>query len=578
MAYALDPEVNTNVQSDMEDKSIQTALEVIAKNLEKKNERDSINEKIQDLFEAGFEVREPKGARKINSKRLFQAMWRMAGRMKPLDFAVHGTGRGEAIEKVVSSGISTIMDKGGYVSALRNKNGAFFKLLLFGDGFTFVGANPEKGSPIVFNPVSNTNIYTDQYANGIRTQGWGMDATKLVAVFSYSWAEFVSMFPGMDKKAGLGRIPRETETQEELERDDDDKFKMDDVVEVAYFYDIDNKVYSIFAGAACTLVQRLEGDEYPFVKDNKPYIPVLQWICYPGSEGFYNYGIGNMIYDLALMSQQMMNMELGHITDNTYPVELVNVPQGTESEFFNKLSLAHEMRVAGKRGYVAMGYDPNAPAQVSSQTLTSQNMFNEWQNMFDRLDRELQRMGIFLDEIDRGGNVTATQIMREEVAQNAFIKQIMEYNASESKFAVELTIDMITEFISKGNKMPVDMTVKVDTGQGEMPVEGVTMGMISEELKTHNYFVRVNARTGAYPSEIMRAAQINRGLSVAQPGSAAQVKLYDAFSQVHDLDIPGQDFLAPMQTPQAVEPEGGGMTQTDRQAINVRSSEAEAIL
>ena len=565
----LDPEINENVRNDSDNKAIQNALDLVQRNFNTKNRRDSWNRSIQNLFEQGFEIREPTGPRKISSKKLFQALWRMASRMKPLDFAIHGNGRPREEEKVVTSGVSTVMTDGRYVSSLRDKGGAFYNLLMYGDGYISVGANPEDGPPIVFNPISNTNIYVDEFAIGIRDKGWGRNATKMMAVFSYSWAEFVAMFPEMKKVAGLGKIPRELDSQRELEREKRfGRFELEDIVEVAYAYDINARNYCVFAGSETTKILELKGDDYPFVMNGEPYIPILHYLCFPSSEGFYNYGIGNMLYDLAIISRRMLNMEIGHIEDNTYPIELVNVPQGEAGKFFNKLALADEMRGAGKKGFVAMEYDPTNPNAntVQSQTLLTQNLFNEWQAVFDRLDNEIKRMGIPLDEIDRGPGVTATQILAEEENANAFIKQIMEYNASESKFAVDLTINFIDEFVNKNDKTPLRMSTTLDFPEGEVRADGLTLGMVADELRKHDYWTRVNARTGAIPSNILRSAQITRGLSLAAPGSKAQIKLISEFASIHDLDLSGEDFLPQVETPvisqerleQAAEPEAAG--------------------
>jgi len=583
----LDPPKSMVGIDNRDDKAVSTALEVISRNWDIKNEQDRINKDIQQLFTNGFEVRNPTGNRKITSKKLYQAIWRMASRMKPLDFTVQGVGRPESIERVVADAIWTTMDDGGYAEALRNKGGAFYNLLMYGDAFMYVGANPEQGPPILFNPLSNTNIYVDNFATAIRAQGWGRNATKLVAIFSYSWPEFVSMYPEFKDKVDLGRIPRELSTNEELERQKDFKYKLEDeLIEVAHFYDINYPNYTVFAGPSCTILEKHEKGDYPFEMNKEPYIPILQYICWPSSEGFYNFGIGSMIYDLAIISRRLLNMEVAHIEDNTYPIELVNIPQGEASKFFNKLSLAHEMRASGKKGYVAMEYDPMSPQSVSSQSLVTQNLVNEWQLAYDTLDREIKRMGIPLDEIDRQGNITATQILAEEENANALVKQIMEYNASESKFAVELTIDMIKEYITKNNKTPVNLstTIRLDNGEDVVP-DGITMGMVSDELKKNKYFIRINARSGAIPSNVLRSAQIARGLSIAAPGTKAQQRLSGQFAQLHDLDIPGEDFMMPAQQQQAPQgqatpeeataPQG---TSTDRMTINPRKAEQEPVI
>jgi len=180
----------------------------------------------------------------------------------------------------------------------------------------------------------------------------------------------------------------------ELERDFEQTNELHDMVEVAYFYDIENKNYTIFAGTQATVLEEYSGDDYPFIKDDEPYIPVSQFICQPSSEGFYNYGVGSMLFDLAVVQQQLMNLAIGHAEDNVYPITLINVPEGESAKFFNKLKMAHEMRSVGKKGYVSMEYDPNNPnsSQVQAQQLLTQSLYQEWQIIYDRLDREIQRL------------------------------------------------------------------------------------------------------------------------------------------------------------------------------------------
>lgn len=586
------PKVNLNVEPGDQEPEIKDALETISDSFIMKEERDGKNEKIQLLFEQGFEVSDPTGTRKISSKKLYQAFWRTANRMKPLDFTIHGLGRDENHERIVTDGVSTTMDRGGYLSALRDKGGAFQNLLMYGDSFIMVGTNPDKkGVPIVFNPISNSNLYVDVFANGLRNRGYGRNATKAVAVFSYSWAEACDLFKEYDFQeiAGIGEIPRgksEKETDRDIEQDEARR----EVTEIAFAYNLNKPAFSVFAGTACTPLNILQGDDYPFWKDGEPYIPISQFMCMPSSEGFYNHGIGDMIYDLAVISRQLLNMEVGHVIDNTWPIELVNLPKGEAAKFFNKLGLAYEMRAQGKHGYVAIEHDVDAPgsATVNSQTLLTQNLVEEWKLIYDTLDLELKRMGINLDELDRAGNVTATEILSDEENSNSFVKQIMEYNASETQFMVELTMDFIKKFINKGNKTPLNLTTKVQLQNGEARMDGVTLGMVADELKKNHYFVRVNSRTGAIPSNLMRQARIMRLLPAAPPGTPAYEKLMTQFAQLNDIDIEGGEFLqqqAPM--PAGEIPSQGelppGLDQpiasaTDRMTMNPRAKEQQMAL
>lgn len=595
---ALDKPINKNVRSDLSNKAVQSALKIVSKNNDIKIIRDNKNLLIQQLIEEGFDVIDPKGTKKVSSKMLQQAIWRTVNRTKPLDFSIHVAEMmdnqipREAIEQIITAGVSTVMDMGGYTRSLTGKEGVFQKMVTFGDGMMMVGTDPDKDqdSPIIFNPISNSNIYTDSYATSIRNGGWGRTVDKMIVIFSMSWAQAIEMYPKLEKRGGTGKIPRDSSFIKELERNYIQTFKLDDMVEIAHYYDLSNKHYACFAGSQCTLLEEYKEDEYPWVLNGLPYVPVLQWMCMPSYEGFWNYGIGNILYDLAIVHKRLLNMAVSHAEDNVYPYALVNVPQGEAARFFNKLQLAGEMRAKGMKAWVPMEYDPSNPnsGRVSAESLTTQSLLNEWQILTEALTREVSRCGVVLDDTDRGAGFTASQVISEEENSNAFVKQMMEYNAPETKFAVELTMDMMKKSIRKTNKTPIRLSTDVEIGktQDGTPIQTkmntFTLGEVADFLKKYEVFVEVNSRSGAIPSNIMRQAQIDRVLQLAPPNSPAWGKLQVARAQLNGQNLKMEDFIpaAPEGAPAggpAGAPAGAPPSDTDRLQIPPRAGKEPAM-
>ena len=547
------PEFNLSPRNDTEERSVQAAIYCMQVARDTKIRRDSKNFVIQDLFESGFEVRSPTTPQRINSKLIQQAFWRTVNRMKPLDFQIFGSGRSEMNRRIVTAAVSTVMDRGGYVRALRDKGGAFQKALMWGDGFIHFGANPDPESdfPIVYSPLSNSNIYVDAYSTAIRAGGLGRSARKCVVIFSMSWATFCERYPRGKKIAAPGKVPRDSGLYKELERTYLQTFKLYDQIEVAHYYDLDAKLMCTFAGPTCAILEELKGDKYPFVKgDNKePYIPVLQFICMPSSEGFYNHGIGDMFFDIAMFYSQLMNMGFNHTADVADPYTVMSVPKGETAKLFNAMRAAGEMRAAGKRPVIPMEYDPASPAATKFQmeALTTANMAQELEQAYETLTREVSRMGINLDDVEYGPDVTAHQIVAEQEAQNGFVQQIMEYNASETQFAVESAMDMIVKLVSSKDSTPLNLTVELTDEQGQkIPADEITLGAVRDELKKFNYFVEVNARTGAQPSTMLEQARIDKLLPLAAPGTRAQSKLLGSLSQLNNVDLSIEDFSPTM--------------------------------
>jgi len=243
------------------------------------------------------------------------------------------------------------------------------------------------------------------------------------------------------------------------------------------------------------------------------------------------------------------------------------------------------MRSVGKKGYVAMEYDPANPnsSRVTADQLLTQSLMSDWQLIFDKLEDQVQKLGINLNDLSHADSTTATQILSEEESSNAFIKQVGEYNASEYKFAVELAMDFMKKFVKKNNDTPVQLTTAVkleleDGQKSEQTISTITLGMCADELRKSDYFVKINARTGAIPSNIMSQAQIQKVLQVTPQGTRAFSKLQSQLAQLNDRDLSEEDF-APLQpeAPQAPEGEAPGPTptETDRTSFDPKNAQPE---
>ena len=603
----LDPTPNPNPVDNKDNRAVKSALKLLAENYDYKSERDGKNESIKDFIEDGFNVHDASGPRKVNSKKPQQAYWKTASRMKPLDAVIHGAQRPPWMEKIVTDGMSTVLRKSGYIQALRDKGGVFQFQLAYGDGFMMFGTNEKgKGFPFKFMPIANNNLYVDEKATSMRSGS--KPVNKAAVVTTYTWGEFIALYPKMKKKAGLGKIPRDYNYLQDLDQQDYRNSEEEDIVEVCFFFDLANQHYIVFAGSSCTVIEEKKGKNYPYIfkdkfsKVEEAYIPIMQLICMESFEGFYNHGLIEAIYDLSLEYQRLLNMGLSHAEDNTYPDTFLNVPQGKSAEVVNQIAKAREARKQGKKPIITVEYNSSGTNQVGLQSITSQNNIGETQLMWDMIDRECKRLGIHLDELE-ASNVTATQILSDEENANAFVKQMMEKNASEFEFLYKILLDQIPKVISKKDKTPLQITTTVnvpvsevgdpeaqqkfkDNGINEVAMkirgnekfpEGITLGFLSEELAEYDYFVKVNARSGADMSKLKKAQLVNM-LNLAAPGSQARSKITNQLSQLNDVDIPGEEYGMPQQqaaAPQAAQQEAPAST--ERQSINVRATEPTAI-
>jgi hypothetical protein len=569
---------------------------LINRNMTVKQNQEYKNMAIQDLFESGFQIVSGEAPRFVGSKMIYQALWRTVQRTKMLDTEVQGVGADEAMRTVINRGLDTVLDMGDFKRMLRDKNGLFDTMYTYGDAFMMVGANPDKDSEAViqFNIISNSNIYVDSYATAMRSGGTGRNARRMCVIFSYSKRTYTKLYEKNIKENPLlamatGKIPRDQTEFRELERDEIQSTELDDIVEVAHYYDLDEQTYTIFAGTMMLEINHVEGEDYPFILRGEAYIPVIHFYCIPSKRGFYNHGLGDLLYDYAILSRKLINMTALHATENAAPYTLISLPKGRAEDFANDLEQATYERMQGKQGFIPIEYDSTGSGAVTASALTTSNNFDEVLGLLNIIDAELKKLGINLQEIS-DGTPTATQIIQEEETSSAFVKQTMEYNASECQEIIDITMDISKEYIRNSNKTPVWMPSRVkvklpeEMGGGTEEIESpdVTLGEYVEMLKSREWYVTVNARSGAIPSRVVEQAKVVRMLQTAPPGTPAYFKLLQKFSGLNDNEFSLEDFG--YQTNPQQPPAGAGLDQlsasgvpadTERMKVSANLSQPE---
>lgn len=591
------------IRSDTDDEDIQDALCMMGKDSVIHNKHEGIWRAIQELIEAGFTVMNPTGTKKISSKMIAQILWKVCNKFKIPDFNIHRAGPfalltdpeeiqraaqiRELIEKVVTAGVGTVMKEGKFIQCMRDKGGCFYKSGLFGDSHMQVGYCEDNSDyPITFRVVSLSDFYVNSSATDIRDAVGGLSADSTVLIYRYTTDQFEAEWPEFKNKVAGGEIPRSYRYRKQLEKTWlQTIYDPQDIIEVAYYTSITG-VQVVFAGSACTLLQKRKGydektsdtqkpgaGEFPYVMDGKPYLNTLHFKFFPSSEGYYNYGIGHMIYDLAVLTQQMDNMAYNHAGDNIWPINFVNTPNKSASKLFNDILKAHEMRANGGKGYVVSANPPGQGSGVTIESFQSQPITQEWERAFHRLEQQVERFGFHLDAPDLGANPNEMSIMAYQENADEPIKQIIEWNASEFEMAVNMTINAIMKFVDDDDMTPLNSTVDFDNGDTKLPLRGYTLGMVAQELRANKYFVTVNARDGAIPSGVAEQARISKSMSTLIPGTKAWAQLNVEQAKLNGRNIKLEDVMPPQAgaAPQGAAPGAGQPIPTETSAVTAQS-------
>lgn len=592
----------SNVESGANDQDVRDALEMASKNLSEHIKHSNVRKVIQQLFEGSFFVSNPDGTRTISSKLLLQILWKVVNKMKIPDFKIYRAGpfklstdkelmKQEAFvrewaEQAVTAGVSTVMKEGNFIKCMRDKGGAFFKAALFGDAYVQVGYDEDNSDyPIAFRVVPSDSYHVNVSATSIRDAVGGNSADGELIIFKYTMKQFCALWPDFEDKVAPGEIPMGRDYDKTLEKTwEQSTYGEEDEIEVAYYTSID-KVQVVFAGPACTVLRKLKGNikkdeiidednkKFPYEMDGKPYLPTLPIMFFPSSEGFNNYGIGHMIYDIAVLAAKMDDMAYKHATHNIYPINFVNSTSKKASKLFNEILKAEADREAGGDAYV-VSENPQGTAGVTVESLQSAPITNEWERAFTRLETQINRLGFQLDAPDLGSSPNEMSIMSAQENADAPIKQIIEYNASEFEMAVKITMDFIRKFIPDDDMTPLNSTTDIEQvvegKESKTPMRSIPLGWIAKELRANRYFVVVNSRDGTIPSNVMELAKARETMASIPQGTPAWNKMAMKIAKLNGHDFSMEDLGMP-QAPGAVEGEPAMPTPTETTPLNAAS-------
>lgn len=569
----------SNVVSGADDDDVIECLEMVSGSEVVHNKEETIRQLINAFFTGGFTISDPTGANTISSKLILQILWKVANKFKIPDFKIYKSGPfklttdlelektanivREQTEQIVTAAVGTVMKEGKFIQCMRDKGGAFYKMALYGDAVVQVGFDEDNSDyPIAYRVGSLSNYYVNSQATDIRDATGGLSADGDVYFYTYTMKQFENLWPDFKGKVAPGEIPKSDSFRKDLEKTWEQMSYGDkDTIEVGYYTSV-NKVQVVFAGAACTVLRKYEGElpegqvmaedsnEFPFIIDKKVMLPTLHFKFFPSAEGFSNYGIGHMVYDIALLAAKMDNMAFKHAERNINPINFVNSTSKTTSKLFGEILKAEAMTNAGGRGYV-VSENQQGSSGVTVESFQDAPITQEWERAFTRLETQINRLGFLLDAPDLGSSPNEMSIMSAQETADAPIKQVIEWNATVFEEAVIFAMDFIRKFVPDDDQTPLNSTVDLEMGDMQIPLRGIPLGWVAQELRKTRHFVVVNSRDGTVPSNVMELAKARETMSTLPQGTPAWNKMALKVAKLngHNLTVEDMGMPAPQSAP-----------------------------
>lgn len=567
---SLNEQPNTNVKPGYQNRAVHDALTLMGgENFTAKNRHDTEVQQISDLFTQGFEIHDPTGAKKINSKMLIQWIWKWIGMVNVTDFDINGSGKDDTLEYLVTEGMTTVLTEGGFDRTFRGKGGVLFNSLMYGDGYRMINVNEEDGFPVSFTPITQSNIYFNVRATGFRNTN--KPVTRCAVVYSGTWNEFISLYPKAAKIAGIGQIPRNFTFLKESDMSYQQTYNTpsaDTVIEWCYYWDLDHQHYVLFAGSQCTVIEEKKGKDWVWnytdsYNRKNPYIPISNYSIFPAAEGMYNYGIGQYVYDVAKFYNGLSNLMGAHVENNVFSPRILSIPQGQSANFMRNMQMSYQERALGQTPYIPVEASATSSNAVGLSQMTVPVMFNELIAAWDNLEKNLTRLGYYPDGIENTSKTAFEERLNYERASQP-IKTIMQMNALETRFEIEVAMDLVKKCVRSTDKTPLNITspVKYD-GEMKSP-SSLTLGNLKNTLKNGHWFVNMQTKKVDIPSDTIKMQGIQELLPFLPPGSPAFNKAAKQAAALKGIEFEEVDVMPP-QVPGA--PTVQGAAQPPQQSL-----------
>lgn len=526
-----------------------------------KTQKDEKNERINALLREAYDTEEPTAPRYFYAQKLRQAVWKTMGRTQAHDFSMHASPEykddgtvqilDDEYELFVTEGFSTVLEKAKDAETFAGKNGIMFNAYLYGNGYRMIGKRGHGKFPVEFIPITNGNLYMSRRSTGLRRGN--KPTTRACAVFSGTQEEFNALFPDFASERPMGKIPKKNYQYKENDMTWEQALDEEDVVEWAYYWQIDGEepMFRLVAGAELKVLEAKDGDEYPYSFKNDElyeelYIPVSDYICDPVAEGAYCEGLGSILYRLSVMGRQLANLMFGNVRDNTFPHTIIEgIPADQIGPFMQMVDMADQLAASGKRGYIPLPASPMSSTGMRTNALLNPGGIDGAMALSQFIDNEIKRDGVNLDEFE-GEDPTEMQIRAYDENATAFVRQVGEYNAEQRKFELYVVLDLLKKTISKNDKTPLNIKTSVGTAQ----IKGGTLGMLVQELKKYHFFFQVNARSTAVPSNLMRRTQLNQTLEKLPQGTPEFNAVARQLAAFDGVELPAPSEQVPPETQQ----------------------------
>lgn len=452
----------------------------------------------------------------------------------------------------IKIGLEFLLRQGGYYNVMTNPtDGVFFWICLVGNCFVFIELNNKDDCPIKFYAVPADKVYVPARARRMRGSAQNRNVDRLLIVFDGDYDDYITevverLPEGLQEDAKnikWGNLPMQVDNinlDQLLNGAGNDQTRPG---QWAMWFDIQMGVKATIAGSAAQVVEKYEGEEYPYVMNGEKFIPLAHMICHPKGRGILGGSVGHYMSEPTSLDQQNTNSGTMASLNAQHPIYAMGIPDGTTAEDVQKrLREAEIQRSEGLMGI--MTYNGSQGVGKIEQFTPEAKALQENQFIKNTIEDIKLKYGINQSDISMDTSKRVGVADLEAANQVAVPQQIGQNNAAETKFLLDYLVCQAKK-INRSNKTPVPAgEVTIKKGQIPVSIGGMLLGELPDLLKKYDVIITIDDETGVTPNSREKRKTLTEMLQVTA-GSPVQYKIAAELGKASGFFWNEEDFYPP---------------------------------
>jgi hypothetical protein len=576
----LDKEVVVTNPDRGDDEVGRTVMQLITEITDLKNHKEQTVFSAKELYDNVINGEAPTKAAQLCSYLPVQLVNNFYSLIQIPDVNIINSGYIPELEIAMTRFLEMVVHDGGFKDLMEKGFSGFHQAAAYGDYYVLSHTavlndktsrkKVKKGEKFVqYQGLSVGNFFFNRRATTIRSNSVSQNMARCLITTDMNIYEAENVFPGITDIAQPGDIPStlQEDNPTDLSSDSQQAYDRNKSIQIGFFFDLPNQVFSIRAGSNNANYKTVKGDEFEKAFSiwwrgrQEPMIPLSGFGMIPRTETIYSSGLIETFYRIAVNEGLLQGSLTNNVLDSNYSPIILNAENAEAGVLLKQLKKGKEATERGERAVIipnegsknqAGGTGRIGKADVSY--IKPHELTGENEKLMALFDKIIKRMGYNLDINFTDPNKTLGQTEIDIQSANRNISTILGRNSDFFEFNYSVAVDRIIKYGNEKDDTVFGRDVKIDIKGEEVPLtklvgQDLTVGFMVKLFREAKDTMRlqINTKSGNTFNDVLENRSLRRRLQTATPGSPEFLRIQSALSILNggkaltQKDIQGQD-------------------------------------